>query len=271
MRAAAALARALAVPALAAALSVAPPREGAALEAGRSAAPEGAALPADPGSSVQEALGLLGGRLSLGGLRGPGDPARPGEVVVSRRQYAAAIASYVVVWSALVALVAFLYRRAKVWPSIDPEREYVDFTKFASGPFDCLKDPKICLWSLFCPFIRFADNMSMLGIVGFWPALAIMAGAWLLNSLLGGVLVWVASSFAWMGFRQKFRQRFDMEGQGKWSYYATDCLLYLACAPCAIAQEARQLDLAARADHEAVKAQRPDGLAEALLPAGARP
>merc|ERR1719394_1551278 len=127
MRAAAVLARALAVPALAAALSVAPPREGAA----------------------QEALGLLGGRLALGGLRGPGDPARPGEVVVSRRQYAAAIASYVVVWSALVALVAFLYRRAKLWPSVDPDREYFDFTKFASGPFDCLKDPKICLWSLF--------------------------------------------------------------------------------------------------------------------------
>jgi len=268
MRAAAALPCAIAVPALAAALSVATRQEGAALDAGRPAALEEATLLADPRSSVPEALGLLGGRLSLGGS---GGPVRPGEVVIPRQKYAAAIVSYVVVWSALVALVAFLYRRAKVWPSIDPEREYVDFTKFASGPFDCLKDPKICLWSLFCPYIRFADNMSMLGIVSFWPALAIMAGAWLLNSLLGGVLVWVASSFAWMGFRQKFRQRFDMEGQGRWSYYATDCLLYLACAPCAIAQEARQLELAARADHEAVKAQRPDGLAEAVLPADARP
>jgi len=48
----------------------------------------------------------LGGRLSLGGLRGSADPGRPAEVVLSRGEYAAAIVSYVVVWSALIALVA---------------------------------------------------------------------------------------------------------------------------------------------------------------------
>jgi len=259
MRAAGALACALAAPALSSALSVAPRQGGAAPEAGRFFALEKEAeLLADPRTSVPEALGMLGQQ-------------GPGEVVISRSTYAVAVVSYAVLWSALVALVAFLYRRAKVWPSVDPEMEHVDFTKFSSGPFDCLQDPKIFLWSFFCPCIRFADNTSMLGIVSFWLALAVMTGAWLLNSLQGGVLLWAASSLAWMGFRQKFRQRFGMEGQGEWTYYATDCLLYLACAPCTIAQEARQLELAARADHEAVKAQRPDGLAEALVPAEAGP
>lgn len=245
------LACALAAPALAASLSVAPPRHGgdglAALEAE-------AALLADPRSAVPEALGLVGRHVpSSAALRQVGVESPSGEIVVSRQVYVASIVSYILLWSTFVAFVAFLYQKAKVAPTVDPERGYTDFTKFSSGPFDCLQDPKICIWSFLCPCIRFADSVSMLGILGFWPALALMAGAWLMNSLSGGLLIWAASALVWMVFRQKFRRSFSMDGQGDWKGYAGDCLLYFACAPCAIAQEARHVELAARADHEAVK------------------
>lgn len=219
---------------------------------------EEVALLVDPRSSVTEAITLVDRELGTGTPHFIGKEPPAGSVVISRSEYVAAIISYVFIWSVAIAFTGFLYQRIKVWPSVDSEREYTDFSKWTSGPFDCTQDPKICLWSFLCPCIRFADNVSMLGIMQYWLALALMSCVWLLNGISGGMLIWCCSAFAWMLLRQKFRAKFDMEGQHEFSYMLGDYILYILCVPCAISQEARHIELAAKADHEAVKAQRPD-------------
>lgn len=223
----------------------------------------------DPRSSLPEALELVGrvGQslahrhlIQEDSVQRTPHGSRPdpdGTIYLSRRVYWILEVSYFVLSSVLIALSAYVYRRAKVWPEVDPEREYKDFTKFSSGPFDCLQDSNTCLWSFVCPCIRWADNMSMLGIMSFWLALTLMAGSWLLNAISGGLFWWLISALVWMVFRQRFREKFDMEGRNECSTYMGDCVLYLFCMPCAIAQEARHLETACKADHEAVKEQRP--------------
>jgi len=274
MRASGALARALLAPALAAAISTMAVQDQkvghlAALEGegdgvtspnqeqGARSALEEVELLMDPRSSVTEAISLVDREFGTPHFIGKTPP--PNAVVITRHEYIAALVSYVMLWSAAIAFTGFLYQRAKVWPSVvDSERQSANLSKWSSGPFDCMEDPKICIWSFLCPCVRFADNVSMLGIMSYWLGLGLMTCVWLLNGVSGGAFIWLVSAFAWMLLRQKFRNKFSMEGQHECSYLLGDYLLYAFCVPCAIAQEARHLDLAAKADHEAVKPQRPD-------------
>jgi len=186
-----------------------------------------------------------------------GDPPPKHSVVITRSQYWILVASYVALWSAAVFLIGWLYIRQKIWAPVDPEVVGADLKRFSSGPFNCLDDMNIFLWTFLCPCIRWADNVSMLDLLGFWPALAVMTLVMIMYSLTGYVIIAALSAMVWTHYRQRMRQMFDMEGQYECAYYSSDCLLYFACMPCAIAQEARHLELAARAGHEAVEKQRP--------------
>lgn len=187
-----------------------------------------------------------------------GDPPPNHSIVISRSQYWIMVASYVALWGLAVFFTGWLYIRQKAWPPVDPEAAGADLRRFSSSPFGCLEDCSICLWAFVCPCIRWADNVSMLDLMGYWPALGLMGMMMVAYSLTGYVILMALSAMVWTHFRQRTRQMFDMEGQNECSYYAFDCLLYFACMPCAIAQEARHLELAARADNQAVKGQRPE-------------
>lgn len=158
----------------------------------------------------------------------------------------------VLLWCVLVWAAACFYRHHKRFPQAISSRPEQDFKEWSSGPFDVFQDCSVCCWAVWCPCIRWADNMDMMGFVSFWVALLIFCGVILLNTVPGGILLWFVASLLWMSYRQQLRKKFDMP-HSNFSTYAGDWALYCCCWPCTIAQEARHIEEAARAAHKAVR------------------
>lgn len=161
----------------------------------------------------------------------------------------------VLVWIALTGASAHLYIRQKRWPEpapgADPEQADLDFRQFSSGIFDCSQDGRSCCWAMLCPCIRWADNMGMVGILGYWVGITLFCSIMIMNMFSGGVVLWLVASAVWMSYRQQLRKKFCMD-HGSAKTYLTDCLLYCFCCQCTIAQEARHIEAAGRAGHWAV-------------------
>mmetsp|Transcript_13920 Transcript_13920/g.24344 ORF Transcript_13920/g.24344 Transcript_13920/m.24344 type:complete len:375 (-) Transcript_13920:58-1182(-) len=155
-------------------------------------------------------------------------------------------------WCVLVWGAACFYRHQKRFPQAISSRPEQDFKEWSSGPFDVFQDCSVCCWAIWCPCIRWADNMDMMGFVSFWVALLIFCGVILLNTVPGGILLWLVASLLWMSYRQQLRKKFDMP-HSNFGTYAGDWVLYCCCWPCTIAQEARHIEEAARAAHKAVR------------------
>lgn len=158
----------------------------------------------------------------------------------------------ILIWCTLVGCAARFYKSHKPRVMALSSRPESDFNDWTSGPFDMLSDWKVCCWSCWCPCIRWADTMDMLGIVGFWVGLLVFCGLFLLNAVPGGLLLWFVASLLWMSFRQQLRMKFDME-HNTFKTFMGDWSLYCCCFPCAIAQEARHIEEACRADHKATR------------------
>lgn len=161
------------------------------------------------------------------------------------------------------AAVAYYYKSNKEWPiEIDPKALTVadDGTQqWSSEPFDCSQDWSIFCCSCCCMPVRWADTMSMVGILPFWHAFALLAILDAFDVSLGQYL-WPITIFVLVRHRQQFRQLMQLPGTG-----LQDVMLMLCCSPCAVAQEARHVEAAARYGHPAVMAQRPlkDGASKA--------
>lgn len=158
----------------------------------------------------------------------------------------------ILIWCTLVCCAARFYKSNKPRVMALSSRPESDFNDWTSTPFDMFSDWKVCCWSCWCPCIRWADTMDMLGIVGFWVGLLVFCGLVLLNALPGGLLLWFVASLLWMSFRQQLRMKFDME-HNTFRTFMGDWSLYCCCWPCAIAQEARHIEEACRADHKAIR------------------
>jgi len=158
----------------------------------------------------------------------------------------------ILIWCTLVGFAARFYKSNKPRVMALSSRPESDFNDWTSGPFDMFSDWKVCCWSCWCPCIRWADTMDMLGIVGFWVGLLVFCGLVLLNAVPGGLLLWFVASLLWMSFRQQLRMKFDME-HNTFKTFMGDWSLYCCCFPCAIAQEARHIEEACRADHKAIR------------------
>eukprot|EP00441_Pelagodinium_beii_P020651 CAMPEP_0197655218 /NCGR_PEP_ID=MMETSP1338-20131121/39323_1 /TAXON_ID=43686 ORGANISM="Pelagodinium beii, Strain RCC1491" /NCGR_SAMPLE_ID=MMETSP1338 /ASSEMBLY_ACC=CAM_ASM_000754 /LENGTH=250 /DNA_ID=CAMNT_0043230823 /DNA_START=88 /DNA_END=840 /DNA_ORIENTATION=- len=152
--------------------------------------------------------------------------------------------------AALTFAFAALYRCMKKPPAVD-ELQSADLQKWSSSPMDCCEDVEVCCWSTLCPAVRWADSMDMVGQISFWLGVLSFVALSLLSGLLGGG--WLLLAFALAMFRQHFRRVFDIDGQGEFSTFCFDCCLYIWCAPCAIAQEARHVEFAAKVNHKAVR------------------
>lgn len=162
-----------------------------------------------------------------------------------------------IIWWAMVVLVAWRYRENKKCVVMAPHGVpsspcQQDFSTWTSGPFDCLQDLKICFWAFLCPCIRWADNVDMVGIAGFWAGLSLF-GCFLffLHSLASAILLWFVASLFSMSFRHELRRRFGMECDSTDAYCA-DWALHCCCWPCTVAQEARHLEEAMKAGHMAL-------------------
>jgi len=128
--------------------------------------------------------------------------------------------------------------------------------QWSSGLFDCWRGRKDDIYIFCCalqfPFIRWADTVHAANLVHFYGALGMILGLYALSALFTG------KGSAWGGppasggvallmlclcvfFRHRLRKRCDLPANAE--TVATDCLSWMCCAPCAIAQEARQVEV----------------------------
>mmetsp|Transcript_49404 Transcript_49404/g.107592 ORF Transcript_49404/g.107592 Transcript_49404/m.107592 type:complete len:352 (-) Transcript_49404:128-1183(-) len=150
-------------------------------------------------------------------------------------------------WSVLVLGFAYYYSSRKdqiksflIAPKDKSQRPKLEVGQWAFGAFD-LGELKLCCFSCCCPAVRWADTMSMAGLLTFCGAVLLF-----LSCSLLGHFVPVLGLVVYLGvvttYRQKLRAQFEIP-----TGIATalgDCCLYFWCGPCAINQEARQLEFA---------------------------
>lgn len=167
----------------------------------------------------------------------------------------------ILIQTVLLTLFAYWYIGNKDWPVVDKtlalevETFYV---QWQSGLCDCIDEPDICITAWCCPCVRWADTMSMLGLVGFWGGVYIYFILFILSSQIGAFLGSGVSFLAWVcvavylgTYRQRLRAAMGMQVGGE--SFANDVCVYCFCAPCAIAQEARHVEEAATAGHPALQ------------------
>eukprot|EP00448_Togula_jolla_P038382 CAMPEP_0170624078 /NCGR_PEP_ID=MMETSP0224-20130122/30039_1 /TAXON_ID=285029 /ORGANISM="Togula jolla, Strain CCCM 725" /LENGTH=234 /DNA_ID=CAMNT_0010950573 /DNA_START=329 /DNA_END=1033 /DNA_ORIENTATION=- len=144
-------------------------------------------------------------------------------------------------WVILVLVAAALYQKYKASLPVDLKKAQAKSSEegFLHGPFSCLDDPEVSVWSLCCGGVRWADNMQAVGTFSFWVAIAIYLGVAFADVLTGGVFIWglVAALFTY--YRQDLRSKFGLKSDRE--TILKDFALWCCCAPCAIAQETRHI------------------------------
>jgi len=161
----------------------------------------------------------------------------------------------ILIWAVLTSIIAYFFHKNRVTPEVEQEldcdEERDKLKTWKVGVFSCANDPKVNAVSFFCPSIRWAHSMSMVNILGFWSAFAIFYTLAVFNAATAGLFCWIALAFICTYYRQALRTKFGMEQNG-WVTLAEDCICYAFCTCCTVAQEAIQIDAAARCNHQAV-------------------
>lgn len=159
----------------------------------------------------------------------------------------------IIVQAIFIAIFALIYEQYKVRPEVDPSFAAYDKEKlnveWESGYFACFNDMSICMVGCCCPLVLWSDNMSLIKVLAFWTALAIVLGIFVASAFIPiigiatlGMMVWGRSKL-----RQKFNMNFNTPG-----VLAEDIVCLFCCGPCVICQDARHLEAACKAGHEAV-------------------
>jgi len=165
------------------------------------------------------------------------------------------------IWYASTALIActaaILYHSNKAWPIVESADGANDLTQWSSGFCEWYKEPCICFWACCCPAVRWADTMSMVGVMKFWAAFALILVLQMIMHLPFFGITWVVVSVVMTTYRSQLRGLFQMPGANEGGTCMTDCILICCCMPCVISQDARHVELAAKLGHEVVLAQRP--------------
>eukprot|EP00747_Dinoflagellata_sp_TGD_P101990 gnl/TRDRNA2_/TRDRNA2_168516_c0_seq4.p1 gnl/TRDRNA2_/TRDRNA2_168516_c0~~gnl/TRDRNA2_/TRDRNA2_168516_c0_seq4.p1 ORF type:complete len:383 (+),score=83.31 gnl/TRDRNA2_/TRDRNA2_168516_c0_seq4:70-1218(+) len=175
------------------------------------------------------------------------------EVPTNRVQLIVSLA----IWSCLVLLVAKFFKREEGDTPPEDEkrvkRTNEEMQQWSSGAFDCFQSLPLCIASLCCPLVVFADTMASVHVVNFWLILlCLVALAWL-DLLILPLFVWMLTCLVMVFYRHKLRAKFDM-AHYTFSTIAGDFLGYCMCFPCFISQEARHVEEAVFSGHSAVKA-----------------
>mmetsp|Transcript_133947 Transcript_133947/g.317620 ORF Transcript_133947/g.317620 Transcript_133947/m.317620 type:complete len:253 (+) Transcript_133947:79-837(+) len=162
------------------------------------------------------------------------------------------------VMAVIATAAALAFRRYVPWPELnEAAMDKEKLSAWSSGPFDCFEDMGVCCWTCFCPAARWAGNMDMAGLLSFWLAFGIFLSMLLLTQIPFAGLF----SFVLMGiltyYRNKLRVAFGMAGANECPTVCGDCIFVTCCTCCAISQEARHVEMAARVNHQVVASQRP--------------
>jgi Cys-rich protein (TIGR01571 family) len=162
----------------------------------------------------------------------------------------------VVLWAVLVLLLGTCYHHKKQHPpQLDPEgvnvslhdRERLDRHRWRFALFECSEVPSLCLFTVLCAPICWADTMRMAGFMNFFAALALVVALTVLGCLSFGLGFCVLIGVC-VHYRQRMRNKFDIHSQVCGSY-TLDVLAYVFCPWCSIVQEARQMEEAYLARH----------------------
>mmetsp|Transcript_32099 Transcript_32099/g.89424 ORF Transcript_32099/g.89424 Transcript_32099/m.89424 type:complete len:249 (+) Transcript_32099:2-748(+) len=124
-------------------------------------------------------------------------------------------------------------------PPPAPSREHFTFGLFHGC--SCDPDWRICCCSCCCGGIRWADSMGSekVRFMSFWPAVLLFAVLQYLAGLTG-VACLALLALGVLG-RQRLREVYDLP-HGDCQTCWQDCLIWLCCGPCAIMQEASQVE-----------------------------
>lgn len=159
-------------------------------------------------------------------------------------------------------ICAVIYRHCREVPDIrepsddDHDHEHnlrlerEELKDWSTGLCGCFDDMGICCVTFWCPMIRFAENVSMLGLANFWVAFFIFTILHLMSSFYGISYVLLCIILAY--YRHEIREKFEFEERGGMTC-VKDCCCYFWCDFCTISQDARHLDLAAELNHQHVK------------------
>jgi Cys-rich protein (TIGR01571 family) len=123
-------------------------------------------------------------------------------------------------------------------------REISKEQDFRYGLLDCLGDSRVCLCGICCPAIRWADTMSeeKAGFLDFTSAFLLMLGLGMLVVCpYTGLMGWLAMVVVGVYFRQRIREKYNLESDTT-SSYIEDFMVWCCCCFCALCQEARQVD-----------------------------
>jgi len=184
----------------------------------------------------------------------------PGRVntIVIKWPSAGVILRHMALVAAISTTAAYIFRIWVKWPDVDESAMAKEkLSSWSSGPFDCFQDMPTCCWTFWCPGVRWAANLDILGFLTFWFAFALF----LVIELLAMIPFGGCCCCAWIAvltyYRNKFRVAFGMSGANEFTTICGDCVFVSCCTCCAIAQEARHVEMAATVNHEATASQRP--------------
>eukprot|EP00448_Togula_jolla_P013201 CAMPEP_0170603646 /NCGR_PEP_ID=MMETSP0224-20130122/19019_1 /TAXON_ID=285029 /ORGANISM="Togula jolla, Strain CCCM 725" /LENGTH=388 /DNA_ID=CAMNT_0010928533 /DNA_START=56 /DNA_END=1222 /DNA_ORIENTATION=- len=171
------------------------------------------------------------------------------------------------IWCAVVLLFTyFLYPRYRTWlvahllsDNRPASAVLLDKRAFLHGLFE-MDEPKLCLFTCICPAVRWADNLSIAGILSLLLGVVVFMSCSLIAHFLPGLGFFVYVCVL-VYYRQRLRAKFQMPSK-TWTTILEDFMVHWWCSPCGITQEARQMEMAAKVGHPAAS-QRP-GVAEAL-------
>lgn len=152
----------------------------------------------------------------------------------------------IAVYLVQIFVVAFLYMNYCKHAAATkvPERE-VRTEEFQFGPFDGNdfgRDCQICICALCCPWIRWAETSAapQIQFLAFLPGLFITAVLASASSVTFGASLLILLIVVLL-CRQRIRDIYGLPS-GTCQIIFCDCLLWVCCPCCAIAQEARQVE-----------------------------
>lgn len=163
-------------------------------------------------------------------------------------------------WLLIAFIVAYFFKATRLYPEVELTKRDDDLSQWQSTLFQCCADPHVFWWSYCCPCVRWADNMGTTGAVkNYWVGWTVFMLLLIMNGLLSHV-GWAIACLVLAFFRGKFRAAFEMEDATSPKTFMGDCCLYFFCWPCAISQEARQVDYACSAGHKCLQGEAGDQL-----------
>jgi len=137
---------------------------------------------------------------------------------------------FTVIQMVIVFTFAFLYKRGVVdaYPreSLQAMQPQTGQTDFKQGLCGCTGDKSVCLHATCCWAVRAAHTWDVMGIADFWVGVVVSVFCGCCLPCIGG-LVW----------RAQMREKFGIEKNS-----INDFLMWWCCLPCAVGQEAMQVD-----------------------------